>query len=94
MTAQNQRKIAIIITVSVVTVFVILLIALTVNLVQLANVNSRKAELEAQDAKLAQMIKDNELAMNEHQTAAWIEQYARDYLNMIGGDEIYIQVKP
>lgn len=93
MNAQNQRKIAIIITISVVTVFVILLIALTVNLVQLANASSRKADLEAQDAKLAQMIEENELAMNEHQTAAWIEQYARDYLNMIGGDEIRIEVK-
>lgn len=76
------------------TVFLVLaIIALIINLVRLSAVNSRKAELEAQAAYLDTLIDKNGDLIGYCETDEFIENYAREYLDMIYRDEILIEVK-
>lgn len=68
----------------------LLVIALIVNLVRLGAINSRKRSLEAQNAKLEKIIEDNEIAIEYCQSNEFVEEYAREYLDMIYRGEIVI----
>ena len=70
--------------------FVMLLIALIVNLVRLSAVRERKAALDAQNAKLEQLIQKNDDMIEYCNSTEFIEEYAREYLDMVKRGEIVI----
>lgn len=73
--------------------FVLLIIALIINLVRLSAVNSRRDALAAQSAELDRVIDENNALIDYCQTPEFIEDYAREYLNMLYLGEIEIEVK-
>lgn len=87
MNEEKRIKIMQMITVAAVLLFVLLTVALIVNLVRLASVNSRKARLEAELNRLDAQIAANNDTIDYRQTEAYVDAYAREYLNMIGSDE-------
>lgn len=84
---EKRIRILQLITVAAVVLFVLLLVALITNLVRLAGSNSRKAELETQLAALDRQIEENNSIIDYRQSEAYVDAYAREYLNMIGRDE-------
>ncbi|MBQ8882397.1 MAG: septum formation initiator family protein [Clostridia bacterium] len=76
-----------IITASAIVFMVLLLVALIINIVKLSNVNAKKAELLAKIEQTQTMIEDNQSTLNYITSQEYIDQYAREYLNMIGKDE-------
>ena len=62
---------------------VLLIIALIVNLVRLGAANSRRDELAAQNARLEQLIDKNNGMIDYCESAEFIEEYAREILDMI-----------
>lgn len=62
---------------------VLLIIALIVNLVRLGAANSRKDALAAQNARLEQLIDKNNGMIDYCESAEFIEDYAREMLDMI-----------
>lgn len=76
-----------IITASAIVFMALLLVALIINIVKLSNVNAKKAELLAKIEQTQTMIEDNQSTLNYITSQEYIDQYAREYLNMIGKDE-------
>lgn len=76
-----------VITVSAVAFFVILLSALVINLVRLGNLNSRKEELSARLSSINSQIEQASGEIDYITTDEYIDQYAREYLNMQGADD-------
>ena len=90
----NSKTIIKIVTVALTVLFVMLVIALIVNLVKLGAVNSRKAALEAQNARLEQVIAENDKMIEACQNdPQFIEDYAREMLDMVYRDEIVMNGK-
>lgn len=89
-TENNNNSVARIIGVSLALLFVLLVIALIVNLVKLSAANDRKEALEAQSAKLDRMIEKNENMIDYCGSAEFIEEYAREYLDMVYRGETVI----
>ena len=83
---QNTNVIKII-TVSAVLFLCLLVVALISNLIQLASANSRKAELERELAMLESTISQNEQTLEFMATDEYVDQYGREFLNLIGKDE-------
>lgn len=73
--------------------FVLLIVALIINVVRLSAVNSRRNALAAQSAELDRVIDENNALIDYCQTPEFIEDYAREYLNMLYLGEIEIDVK-
>ncbi len=74
-------------------VFLVLaVVALIINLVRLGAVNARKAELEAQSAYLDTLIDSNGKMISQCESDEFIENYAREYLDMVYRDEIIFDV--
>jgi cell division protein FtsB len=73
--------------------FVILLTALITNLVKMASLNSRKAQLLAELERAEQVIQESEDEINYRKTDEYVDAYAREYLGMIGKDEIAFVAK-
>ncbi len=90
--SQNKTVIKIIVA-SLAVLLVLLIIALIVNLVRLAAANDRKESLEAQSAQLDELIDENGRMIDYCSTPEFIEDYAREYLDMIYRGEIPIEVK-
>lgn len=93
MTKASDKTVKQIIVAALSVFFVLLLIALIVNLVRLSAVNSRKNALAEQAAYLDTVIKENGELIDYCQTPEFIETYARDYLDMVYRNEIEIGVK-
>ena len=72
---------------------VLLIIALIVNLVRLSAANSRREALEAQNARLEQLIGENDDMINYCQSSEFIDTYAREYLDMVYRDETVVGSK-
>ena len=70
--------------------FVMLLIALIVNLVRLGAVRDRKAALDAQNARLEQLIEKNDNMIEYCNSTEFIDEYAREYLDMVKRGEVVI----
>ena len=83
----EKNKIVRIITVSAVIFIVLLLIALVMNLVTLTRLNNRKAELESKLTEIREQIEANNAEIDYISSDAYIDAYAREYLNMKGKDE-------
>ena len=73
--------------------FVLLIVTLIVNVVRLSAANKRLAALKAQEAQLDAIISENDDYIDYCQTPEFIEDYARDYLDMIYRNEIPVEVK-
>lgn len=79
------------IAVAAMSVFLVLLIvALIVNLVRLGAANSRKNALAEQNAKLEQLIEDQDQMIYYYGTSEFVEEYAREMLDMIYRGETVI----
>lgn len=89
---KRNRKI-VMITVFAAIFFVILLTALITNLVKMASLNSRKAQLLAELERAEQVIRESEDEINYRKTDEYVDAYAREYLGMIGKDEIAFVAK-
>ncbi|MCI9518943.1 MAG: hypothetical protein HFK08_06785 [Clostridia bacterium] len=89
---KRNRKI-VMITVFAAIFFVILLTALITNLVKMASLNSRKAQLLAELERAEQVIQESEDEINYRKTDEYVDAYAREYLGMIGKDEIAFVAK-
>ena len=63
---------------------VIVVIALVYNIVTLANLNARKAEIERNMDDLRQVVVENQEMIEYRGSDDYIRRYARDYLNMMG----------
>ncbi|MDE5562470.1 MAG: septum formation initiator family protein [Clostridiales bacterium] len=81
-TNNNNSSVARLVGVALALLFVLLVIALIVNLVKLGAANDRKDALEAQSAKLDQLIEKNDNMIEYCSSAEFIEEYAREYLDM------------
>ena len=93
-TTSNSKTIIKIVTAALTVLFVLLVVALIVNLVKLGAVNSRKAALEVQNAKLEKVIAENDKMIEACQNdPQFIEDYAREMLDMVYRDEIVINGK-
>lgn len=73
--------------------FVLLVAALIVNLVRLSAANARKNSLAEQNAKLEQIIESNESMINFCGSSEFVEEYAREMLDMIYRGETVIGAK-
>lgn len=93
MTKQQQKSVIRLITVTAVVVLVMLVIALIVNLVKLSAANARLRELEELRATLDEAIVSNSAVIDYRSSSAWVEDYARLYLDMIYNGEIPIEVQ-
>lgn len=93
MTKSTNKTVIKIIVSACAVLFVLLIIALIVNLVKLSAVNDRKERLEAQSHKLDTVIDDNGKMLDYIETPEFVENYAREYLDMIYRDEIIIEVE-
>ncbi len=89
---RHNRKI-VMITVFAAIFFVILLTALITNLVKMATLNSRKAQLIAELERAEQIIQESDDELAYRKTDEYVDAYAREYLGMIGKDEIAFVAK-
>ena len=83
----DKVKLMKIITVSAIIFITVLAIALIINLVKLSNVNNKKAALEKELTEIQRKIEQNNSEIDYITTDEYIDQYAREYLNMHGKDE-------
>lgn len=84
---KNNKKVMLI-TVAAVLFLVLMLTALITNLVKMATLNSRKEALLTQLAEINQTIEENQAAIDYRKTDEYVDAYAREYLGMIGKDEL------
>ena len=70
--------------------FVLLVIALIINLVRLGAANDRKEALQAQNARLQQLIDKNDDMIEYCNSNEFVEEYAREYLDMVQRGETVI----
>ena len=76
-----------VITVSMVLFLLILIAALVINVVKLSSVNAKKEQLLDNLARIEQEIKQNQDTIDYLSTDEYVDQYAREYLNMQGKNE-------
>ena len=76
-----------VITVSMVLLLLILIAALVINVVKLSPVNNKKTQLLDNLARIEQEIKQNQDTIDYLSTDEYVDQYAREYLNMQGKNE-------
>ena len=76
-----------IITASAIIFICLLFVALIINIVKLSSINAKKAELIAKIEQTETLIEENQSTLNYLTSQEYIDQYAREYLNMVGKDE-------
>ncbi len=86
----NNSSVAKLIGAALALLFVLLVVALIVNLVRLSAANDRKEALEAQSAKLDRLIEKNDNMIEYCSSAEFVEEYAREYLDMVYRGETVI----
>lgn len=72
---------------------VLLVVALIINLVRLSAAGARKDELAQKSAYLDKAIDENGKLLDYCKTSSFIENYAREYLDMVYRGEIIIGTK-
>lgn len=82
MEKSNNKAIIKLVGAALALLFVLLVIALIINLVRLGAANDRKEALQAQNAKLAQLIEKNDNLIEYCNSNEFVEEYAREYLEM------------
>ena len=86
MESRNSTKT--LITVSAVIFLCLLVCALVINLIKYANVTTKERQLQAKLNELNAIVQRNDEEIAYKSTDEYIEKYVRDYMNMIGKDEI------
>ena len=86
----NNNSVARLVGVALALLFLLLVIALIINLVKLGAANDRKDALEAQSAKLDRLIEKNDDMIEYCSSTEFIEEYAREYLDMVYRGETVI----
>jgi len=86
MNSKNSTRTIIVI--SAVVFVCLLFFAMVMNLIKYANVSAKEKRLQAKLNELNQIISDNQAEIEYKSTDEYIEKYVRDYLNMVGKDEI------
>lgn len=76
--------------VSLALLFLLLVIALIINLVRLGAANDRKQSLAEQNTRLARLIEKNDSLIEYCSSAEFIEEYAREVLDMVYRGETVI----
>ncbi len=92
MESSSNKTVIKIIVVSLAVLLVLLIVALIVNIAKLSAANNRKDDLAAQSAYLDTVIAENGDLIDYCQTPEYIENYAREYLDMVYRGEIVIGV--
>ncbi len=82
-----DKKVIKIITVAAIALIVLLTISLVINLVKLGNSLSKESRLKDEIAAMDKNIDQSENVLDELKSFDYVEQYARDHLNMKGRDE-------
>ena len=90
MTEANKKTIIKLVVAALAALLVLLIVALIVNLVRLSAVNDRMDSLAAQSEYLEKAIDENGKLLDYCQTSSFIENYAREYLDMIYRGEIVL----
>ncbi len=90
---QNNKTVMKIVIAGLSVLLALFIVALIINLVRLSAANGRRDELAAQSEMLDALIDDNNARIDYYQTAEFIEQYAREYLDMVYRGEIIIEVE-
>lgn len=90
---QDQAKIIKIVTISVVIFIFLLGLSLIINLIKITGLNNQKSELQGKLADLQLEIEQNEEKIAYMSTDTYVDQYAREYLGLIGKDEEAFIVK-
>ncbi len=93
MTDTNKKTVIKIIVASLAALLVLLVVALIINLVKLSAVKERKEQLQTQSAQLEKIIDENGKMLDYSKTSAFIENYARIYLDMIYRGEKPLDIK-
>lgn len=75
---------------SLAVLFVLLVIALIINLVRLSAENDRKQSLIEQNARLERLIQNNDDLIEYCNSSEFIEQFAREMLDMVYRGETVI----
>ena len=84
---KRNRKI-IMVTVFAALFFVLMLTALIINLVRIASLSSREAALKEQLEAINRQIESNSAEIDYRKTDEYVDDYASEYLGMIGSGEI------
>lgn len=82
-----RNKKAVLVTVFAAIFFVLVLCALTINLIKLAALTSKKAALEAAVAEANAKLEQTQREISYRKTDEYVDAYAREYLGMIGEKE-------
>lgn len=86
----NNKTIIKIVGAALSVLFVLLVIALIINLVRLGAANDRKQSLTEQSARLDQLIEKNDNMIEYCNSTEFIEEYAREMLDMVYRGETVI----
>lgn len=79
-----------IITASAIVFLALLFVALIINMVKLSAINAKKTELLAKIEQTQTLIEQNQNTLDYVTSQEYIDQYAREYLNMVGkGEEAF-----
>lgn len=81
--SKNNTAAAKIMVAGLAVLLVLLIVALIVNLVRLGAANARRNSLAEQNAKLERIIEQNDNMITYCQSSEFIEEYAREMLDMI-----------
>lgn len=90
MEKSNNKAIIKLVGAALALLFVLLVIALIINIVRLGAANDRKEALEAQSAKLDRLIEKNDNMIEYCNSNEFVEEYAREYLDMVMRGETVI----
>lgn len=91
--AQPNKTVIRIVVAALAVLMVLLIVALIINLVRLSAAKERKQSLAEQNAKLERLIDETENMTEVCNSDEFIEQYAREMLDMVYRGETIIGVK-
>ena len=89
----DKTKLVKIIAVAAVIFLSLIVASLVLNVIKLAGLNRREAELKNELYRLEQAMAENSETLEFMQTDDYVDQYAREYLNLIGKDELPFTAK-
>lgn len=90
---RDQVKIIKIVTISTVIFIFLLAVSLIINLIKISGLNSQKSQLTDKLGALESQIEVNEGKIAYMSSDTYVDQYAREYLGLIGNGEIPFTAK-
>lgn len=83
----DQTKVIKIVTISAVIFIFLLVVSLIINIIKISGLNSQKVQLTDKLSALERQIEDNEGTIAYMSSNTYVDQYAREYLGLIGSGE-------